>query len=333
MGMKRLSYCSVFLMSILLVPPSVMAQRQMEKLNRGVIALRKGPDSVYIGWRMLGTDPDDIAFNVYLQSGKKNKVRLNAKPVTLTTDFIAKGVDPEALNIYTIKPVLKGIEQQESEGFAIAANDPATNYLTIPLKTPTGYTPNDISVGDLDGDGTYEIILHQTGRSRDNSSNGYTDPAIFQAYRMDGTLLWEINLGKNIREGAHYTQFMVYDLDGDGIAEFACKTADGTTDGKGKVIGDGTKDWRNVNGKILSGPEYFTIFNGKTGEALATTDYIPGRGITNGWGGPGGNGGNDDSGNRVDRFTACVAYLDGKHPSVPRILRPNGFGSMGLARW
>ena len=331
MGMKRLSYCSVFLMSILLVPPAVMAQRQMEKLNRGVIALRKGPDSVYIGWRMLGTDPDDIAFNVYLQSGKKNKVRLNAKPVTLTTDFIAKGVDPEALNIYTIKPVLKGIEQQESEGFAIAANDPATNYLTIPLKTPTGYTPNDISVGDLDGDGTYEIILHQTGRSRDNSSNGYTDPAIFQAYRMDGTLLWEINLGKNIREGAHYTQFMVYDLDGDGIAEFACKTADGTTDGKGKVIGDGTKDWRNVNGKILSGPEYFTIFNGKTGEALATTDYIPGRGITNGWGGPGGNGGNDDSGNRVDRFMACVAYLDGKHPSV--VMCRGYYGRTVLAAW
>ena len=67
-------------------------------------------------------------------------------------------------------------------------------------------------------------------------------PPIFQAYKVDGTFLWEINLGKNIREGAHYTQFMVYDLDGDGIAEFACKTADGTVDGKGKVIGDSTRD-------------------------------------------------------------------------------------------
>ena len=101
---------------------------------------------------------------------------------------------------------------------------------------------------------------------------------------MDGTFLWEINLGRNIREGAHYTQFMVFDLDGDGISEFACKTADGTVDGVGKVIGDSTKDWRNLNkssgpfyGKILDGPEYFTIFSGITGEALATVNYIPDR--------------------------------------------------------
>ncbi len=103
-------------------------------------------------------------------------------------------------------------------------------------------------------------------------------------------------------EGAHYTQFMVYDLDGDGKAEVAMKTGDGTIDGKGKVIGDSTKDWRNKDGKILDGPEFFTIFSGETGEALATTDYIPSRGNIGGWGGRGGNGGNDNSGNRVDRF-------------------------------
>ncbi|RYE01847.1 MAG: hypothetical protein EOP44_07460, partial [Sphingobacteriaceae bacterium] len=164
-------------------------------------------------------------------------------------------------------------------------------------------------------------------------------PPIFQAYKMDGTLLWTINLGRNIREGAHYTQFMVYDLDGDGIAEFACKTADGTVDGKGKVIGDSTKDWRNLSvppkntfyGKILNGPEYFTIFSGKTGEALATTDYMPSRYPTNGWNGHGGNGGSDDSGNRVDRFTACVAYLDGVHPSV--IMCRGYYGRSVLAAW
>jgi len=144
-------------------------------------------------------------------------------------------------------------------------------------------------------------------------------------------LLWEINLGKNIREGAHYTQFMVYDLDGDGLAEFACKTADGTRDGKGKVIGDAMKDWRNANGKILSGPEYFTVFNGKTGEAMATTDYIPGRGKTSGWGGRGGNGGNDNDGNRVDRFTACIAYLDGKRPSI--VMCRGYYGRTVLAAW
>ncbi len=107
--------------------------------------------------------------------------------------------------------------------------------LSFPSLTKSpGFTPNDVSVGDLDGDGEYEIVLHQAGRGRDNPSNGFTDPPIFQAYKLDGALLWTINLGKNIREGAHYTQFMVYDLYGDGKAEIAMKTADGTIELKHK---------------------------------------------------------------------------------------------------
>jgi len=154
-------------------------------------------------------------------------------------------------------------------------------------------------VGDLDGDGEYEIVLHQTGVSHDNSQSGITDEPIFQAYKLDGTLLWRINLGKNIREGAHYTQFMVYDLDGDGRAEFACKTADGTVDGMGNVIGDANADYRQSNGYILDGPEFLTIFDGLTGAALVTTDYIPPRGRVSDWG--------DSYGNRVDRFLASTA--------------------------
>jgi rhamnogalacturonan endolyase len=163
-------------------------------------------------------------------------------------------------------------------------------------------------VGDLDGDGEYEIVLHQAGRGRDNAQAGMTDPPILEAYRLDGTLLWRIHLGKNVREGAHYTQFMVYDLDGDGRAEVACKTADGTVDGRGQVIGDARADWRDERGYILDGPEYLTIFDGKTGAALATTDYLPPRGKVSDWG--------DDYGNRVDRFLACIAYLDGQRPSL-----------------
>jgi len=329
--MKRIPVSTLSLLFLLFSTAAVFGQRQMEKLGRGVVALRKGDDAVYVGWRLLGTDPDNISFNLYRKSGSKKKVRVNKLPITKTTDFADTESDPGQINAYSVRPIINGAEQMESIPFLIPANDPVKGYLSIPLKTPDGYTPNDISAGDLDGDGEYEIILHQTGLAHDNSHNGYTDPAIFQAYRMDGTLLWEINLGKNIREGAHYTQFMVYDLDGDGLAEFACKTADGTTDGKGKVIGDAMKDWRNANGKILSGPEYFTVFNGKTGEAMATTDYIPGRGKTSGWGGRGGNGGNDNDGNRVDRFTACIAYLDGKRPSI--VMCRGYYGRTVLAAW
>jgi len=321
----------ILLIIILCCTINALAQRQMEKLGRGIVAVRKSADSVFVSWRILGTEPEDIAFNLYRKTGNDTEKRLNALPLTKGTCFYDVGADLNKVNRYIIKPILNTHELAADKPFVLAVNTPIRQYLTIPLRTPVGYTPNDASVGDLDGDGEYEIILHQTGRSRDNASNGITDPPIFQAYKLDGTFLWEINLGKNIREGAHYTQFMVYDLDGDGIAEFACKTADGTVDGAGKVIGDATKDYQNQNGKVLEGPEFFTIFSGKTGQALATTNYIPSRGDIGTWGGMGGNGKNDSSGNRVDRFTACIAYLDGIHPSV--VMCRGYYGRTVLAAW
>jgi len=317
---------------------STMAQRQMEYLDRGVIAIRNSNDSVYIGWRLLGTEPSDIAFNLYRQSGNNKPILLNKTPIKESTNFEDGRQDFSVDNSYFVKAILNGQEQKASKSFTIKANSPAQQYINIALRTPPGYTPNDISVGDLDGDGEYEIIVHQTGRSIDTPSPGISDIPIFQAYKMDGTFLWQISLGKNIREGAHYTQFMVYDLDGDGIAEFACKTADGTIDGLGKVIGDSTKDWRSLNknnrstyGKILAGPEYFTIFSGRTGEALATTDYIPNRYPINSWNGHGGNGKSDSTGNRCDRFLACIAYLDGVHPSI--VMCRGYYGRTVLAAW
>jgi rhamnogalacturonan endolyase len=315
-----------------------LAQRQMENLDRGIIAIHKSIDSVYIGWRMLGTEPDGIAFNAYRQGADGEVVKLNKAPIRESTDYMDVNFNLHTDNSYFVKAILNGVEQDKSKSYTLAANAPVQQYINIPLRTPVGYTPNDVSVGDLDGDGEYDLILHQTGRSIDTPSTGISGIPIFQAYKMDGTFLWEISLGRNIREGAHYTQFMVYDLDGDGIAEFACKTADGTIDGLGKVIGDSTKDWRNLDktsgpyyGKILDGPEYFTIFSGSTGEALATTEYIPDRYPLNGWNGHGGNGGSDSTGNRVDRFLACVAYLDGIHPSV--VMCRGYYGRSVLAAW
>ena len=183
--------------------------------------------------------------------------------------------------------------------------------------------------------------------SRDNASAGLAGRQLLDAYKIDGTRLWRIDLGRNIRAGAHYTQFMVYDLDGDGRAEIACKTADGTVDGLGVVIGDASKDYRSLlvptngiqvaatndprYGKILAGPEYFTIFDGLTGAALATTDYVPGREPIDGWGGVGGNGNNDNNGNRGDRMLAAVAYLDGRLPSV--VMARGYYGRSVLAAW
>lgn len=323
--MKRIFYCLLGFILILLTNEG-FSQRQMEDLGRGVVAINQGGGKVYIGWRMLGTDPDDIAFNLYRVTDGGRAVKLNSQPVTKTTDYVDTAVDTTKSNAYFVKPVFSGREAEASQPFVLKAKSSALPYLSIPLQTPQGYTPNDASAADLDGDGEYEIVLHQVSNGQDNSRPGVTGKPILQAYKMGGNMLWEINLGKNIREGAHYTQFMVYDLDGDGIAEVACKTADGTIDGTGKVIGDSTKDWRSLDeastdrtyGKVLKGPEYLTVFNGKTGAEINTTNYTPprhpskleptGEEMQVIWG--------DDYGNRSDRFLAAVASLDGVHPSL-----------------
>jgi rhamnogalacturonan endolyase len=303
----------------------------MEWLDRGVIAVNQGDGKAFVSWRLLGTDPDGIAFNLYRSAGGGPPVKRNEEPIRAATNFVDTGVSRDQNNDYFIRPVIEGREQDAGPGYTLRAGTPVRQYIEIPMQTPRGYRPNDASVADLDGDGTYEVVIHMAGRGRDNAQAGKTDPPILHAYKIDGTFLWAINLGKNIREGAHYTQFMVYDLDGDGKAELACKTADGTVDGKGQVIGDPDANHVDANGKILSGPEYFTIFDGSTGGALATTDYLPPRGNLGGWGGIGGNGGNDRNGNRADRFLACVAYLDGRLPSV--VMCRGYYGRSVLAAW
>lgn len=296
-----------------LVTLSCSAQYQLEYLTRGVHASATNDGKVFISWRLLGTDPADIAFNIYRISGKET-IKLNKTPITGGTNFTDEAADLTKANTYKVE-VQKGNENLEAGVYNLAANAPA--WISIPLKTPAGYSAGDASVGDVDGDGVYEIIIHMSGRGRDNSQAGITDPPIFQCYRLDGSFLWQINLGKNIREGAHYTQFLVYDLDGDGKAEVAMKTADGSIDALGNVIGDSTKDWRNQKGYILSGPEYLTVFDGLTGKALVTTDYIPARHaslspttqeLKDIWG--------DGYGNRMDRFLGAIAYLDGRTPSL-----------------
>jgi rhamnogalacturonan endolyase len=338
------------------------AQPVMESLGRGVIALRTGDASVYVGWRLLGTDPENVAFNIYRTAGAGKPARLNAKLLTKTTDFVDTTFDAALDHTYTVRAVVGGRELEPGPPFVVPAKAPIQQYLSVPLQRPAGgeapgpsgasapydYNANDASVGDLDGDGEYEIVLKwDPSNSRDTASRGVSGPAILDAYELDGTRLWRIDLGRNIRAGAHYTQFIVYDLDGDGRAEVACKTADGTIDGTGRVIGDGTKDYRSLVertdgvrvasasdprfGKILAGPEYFTVFDGRTGTALATAAYIPGREPQDGWGGIGGNGGNDNTGNRVDRFLAGVAYLDGRLPSV--LMARGYYGRTVIAAW
>lgn len=288
--------------------------RQAEYLDRGLVAVST-EEGVFLSWRFLGTDDENTAFNVY-RDGKL----ITDKPVADKTNYVDKeGIQGSKYYVETVLTDDKGNITQTGADISKEVSPLEQNYFDIPLSKPASltmpdkstctYTPNDASVGDLDGDGQYEIILKwEPSNAQDNSKDGYTGNVYIDAYKMDGTFLWRIDLGVNIRAGAHYTQFMVYDFDGDGRAELVCKTADGTVDGKGSVIGDGAADYRSAAGRILEGPEYLTLFDGLTGEALDTIDYEPARGNVRDWG--------DDYGNRVDRFLAAVAYLDGKKPSV-----------------
>ena len=338
---------TIFFSFFLLIAGNVFSQRIMENLDRGLIAIHTSDSKVYVGWRLFANDADALGFNVYRTTENKT-TKLNDKPISSSTNFIDEHPDLSKQNSYFIKPVLNGKELQESKSFTLAANSPAQQYLSIPLQIPNGgevmgskysYSANDASVADLDGDGEYEIILKwDPSNARNPPQTGFTGNTIIDAYKLNGKLLWRIDLGKNIRSGAAYTQFMVYDYDGDGKAEMMCKTADGTIDGKGKIVGDSTKDWRtygdakgNMYGKVADGPEYITVFDGATGAALATEKYIPTRYPLNGWGGIGGNGGNDNTAGRSDRFTACVAYLDGKLPSA--VFVRGWYGRSVLAAW
>lgn len=322
--MQTIKYTLFFLLAVAFT--TTRAQRQMEYLDRGLVAVPDGKGNVFVSWRLLATDDENTTFNIYRSVNGGKAVKLNSRPISESSSWLDEKAAVSKNCIYQVATIIKGKEKKEQPSYTLKANAPA--YISIPLKTPEGYHPNDASVADLDGDGSYEIVLHQVGRGHDNSHAGFTTPPIFQAYKLDGSFLWEINLGKNIREGAHYTQFMVYDLDGDGRAEIAMKTADGAMDAKGKLIGDSSKDYRNKDGRILDGPEYLTIFDGLTGEALFTTGYVPARGRLEGWGSPRRH---DTNGNRADRFLACVAYLDGVHPSL--VMCRGYYGRSVLAAW
>ena len=278
------------------LPP--VSGRQVEDLNRGVVSVRSGSGNL-VSWRLLGTEVMSTGFNVY-----RNGIRVNASPITNSTNLSDSGAAANAS--YTVRAVVNGTEQAPSETSLTLGS----GFLDVPISSPgSGYVANDASVGDLDGDGQYEIVLKwDPSNARDNSQAGVTGNVFLDAYRLNGTRLWRIDLGRNIRAGAHYTQFQVYDYSGDGRAEVAVKTADGTRDGRGTVIGNANADHRNSGGYVLAGPEFLTMFDGLSGAALSTVNYDPPRGNVGSWG--------DTYGNRVDRFLAGTAYLDGRMPSL-----------------
>lgn len=281
----------------------------VEHLDRGLVVMPAEDGGNAISWRWTGLDEQRIIFGVY----KNDEFFRTVRPGEPTFLVDANGMPGDT---YQVEALVDDDRKDVSE----VVEAPETPYLSIPLNKPDNgfvdgveysYSANDASAADLTGDGKYELIVKwEPDNAKDNSQAGKTGDVLIDAYTLEGEFLWRINLGKNIRAGAHYTQFIAYDFNQDGRAEVAMKTADGTVDGGGNVLGEAEADYRNDGGYILDGPEFLTMFDGISGEEITTIDYIPPRGDDIGavWG--------DDYGNRVDRFMGGVAYLDGQTPSL-----------------
>ena len=323
---------------------------QMEKLDRGLVAVPTSTTANFVSWRLLGTDDKanttfDLLRNGTVIASGLTKTNYQDTQGSATAKYqVVTKINGSAIeNSAEVTPWGKkylSLKLDRPKGGTIS-NWSNTDASTGPTTATYAYYPNDMSVGDVDGDGQYELFLKwESTHAQDNSrSHGATGNTFIDCYKLDGTRLWRLDLGLNIRDGAHYTQFMVYDFDGDGKAEMMCKTAAGSKDGLGNYVNqaatdetikghDNTKDYRNSGGHILSGPEYLTVFDGLTGKAIHTTWYLPGRAGTgsktssgsstteggselgkvstypNGfWG--------DNYGGRSERFLGAVAYING----------------------
>ena len=314
--MRRLVSALPFIVvALFLAAPHVRAQRQMEALGRGLIAVRATSTQAYVGWRLLGDEPTDTGFHVYRSLAGATPVRITTTPITNSTNYLdTPGSTALAGAIaYSIAPVLNGIEQARSPSYILAANSvsPASNTLTLPsitlpLATPypnpaTPTTPYDVKfcwVGDFDGDGEYDFLVDRVGTAADLRQ-------YLEAYKRDGTFLWRMDMGPNSVNQYAYEpgssaisvgdtdNVTVYDLDGDGLAEVAVRTANGVT-------------VTNAAGQVMASisaasdtSQFVSIINGLTGAELARTA------LPNPWA-------------QYGTLTSkcAVAYLDGKRPSV-----------------
>ena len=313
-------------MTALGIQAQITPMSQMEKLNCGVVALPANSGSGnFVSWRFLGTDDNNTRFDL-VRNG-----------TTIAADLEVSNYKDDGGSSSSEYQVITKVN-----GEVINTTDPVKVWsqlfkqlkLERPAKGAQGgeYSPNDCSVGDVDGDGEYEIFVKwDPSNSQDNSNSGKTDNVFIDCYKLDGTKLWRIDLGVNIRAGAHYTQFQVYDYDGDDKAEMMCKTAPGSKDGKGNYVNQAatdekikaasnTKDWRTSAGRINGGQEYLTVFKGETGEAIHTIAYWPTRNAkaelseaagTYNWDDRDGKNDKGDYGNRGERYLAATAYLAG----------------------
>lgn len=308
--MKKIIYI-LFLLTLLV--HSVSAQRQVEELNRGLIAIYKGGSTVYLSWRLLAKDDWTIGFNVYRSTNGAAAVKLNAAPVTNSTNYSDASADITKSNVYYVKTVVDGVELETSESFTLAANTPNRQFFLVNLQsTPITYDVLHVYAGDVDGDGDFDYIVKRM------PSDAKYNYIFLECYLNDGTFKWRINLGPNVETyiSTMTSPVLVADFNGDGKAEIIAKTGEATTFGNGYTIpdtnGDGKTDYNTHAGSgtqanIFEGPEFISLINGETGAEINRNNFIA-RGKTSDWG--------DSYGARVNFIMSSVCSFDGVKPGV-----------------
>lgn len=323
-----------------------------------------GIASALISWRLLKTDPSNVAFDIYKSVDGETEVKLNEEPISNTTSWVDADIDVSKTNVYWVT-LANQAETLCDYTFTSEMAEKFYHEIRLNMNVPDAsitYSPDDIQLGDLDGDGELEIVVKREPYDGANMGVWFNGTTLLEAYKMDGTFLWRIDLGINIRSGSHYTSYVLYDFDGDGLCEIAFRSSEGTKFADGKIITDANgkvNDYRNrqTDGKgwysgaaiardqndpstattcglIMEGPEYISICRGYDGREITRIDNIPrgGEGSkvsrakywSEYWG--------DDFGNRMDRFFIGVAYLDGipDETTGVRVANPSLIISRGI---
>lgn len=305
-----------------------------------------GISSALISWRLLKSDPANTAFDIYKSIDGGEERKLNEAPIANTSCWVDSDINPKAANHYrvTLSNQTKTLCERT---FTPEMASTFYHEIALNLNVPNGalnYAPDDIQVGDLDGDGELEIVVKREPYDGANQGGWHEGTTLLEAYKLDGSFLWRIDMGINIRSGSHYTSFILYDFDGDGLCEIAFRSSEGTIFGDGKTITDAygkVNDYRirdangvgwysgrslySTMGLIMEGPEYISICRGYDGLEITRVDNIPRGGSGSRkeraqywdqyWG--------DDYGNRMDRFFIGAAYLDGIPDAKTGIRRAN----------
>ena len=316
-----------YFLSTALFSGVVLTAMAQTPANRGLHAsMNEQQDQLFVSWRARQYDQPGTSYRLYA----------DGQLVSQLTDRTNVNVSADLRNATFSLEVVNGDGSVAERQEGVKAD--TAFWRDIKLVAPTDprglgaiYTPNDASACDMDGDGEEEIVLKwDPSNAHDNAHRGQTSPVWIDCYKLDGRRLWRLCLGQNIRSGAHYTQFLCYDFDGDGRGEMIVKTAPGTTDGTGAYLcqgiaqgADHAASYVDDNGMVARGPEWLTCFEGATGRELMTVDYWPHFDIQQNWD-PRGNDGAEKA-NRGCRFKAAVAFLPVNGKAKPCAVMNRGY--------